>query len=68
MVVVKVGDPFRQVLAVTALLHAEDEQVNVGIQRELVHGVNQAHVVENEEENGGSLGTRTIGLQGDRML
>lgn len=62
MVVVEVGNPFLQLVAALALIHAEVEQVDVGVQRELVHRINAAHVIEDEEEDGGSLGAGAVSL------
>ena len=68
MVVVQVGNALLQLGAAPALFCAEAEQVNVGVQRELVHGVDAAHVIENKEENGGSLGTPTVGLFRNKIM
>lgn len=62
VVAVEVGDPFLQLLAEGAFLDAEVEELDVSVQRELVHGVQAAHVVENEKEEGSSVCTRSIGL------
>lgn len=51
-----------------ALFNAKVEQVNVGIQRELVHRVNSAHVIEDEKENGGSPGTWVISLYKQKYI
>ena len=64
MVVIEVGDPLLQLVAAGALLHAEVEQVYVGVQGELVHGVDAAHVVQHEEQDGGAQRTRTVALRG----
>lgn len=66
MVAVEVGDPFLQLVAALALTDAQLEQVYVGIQRELVHGVHAAQVVQDGEEDGSSLGTRPVALLKER--
>lgn len=63
MVGVEVLDALLQLVAALALLDAEVEQLNVGIQGELVHGVDATHLVEDGEEDGGPLGTRPVGLR-----
>lgn len=60
---VEVLDTFLQLVAALALLDAEVEQFNVGIQGELVHGVDATHLVEDGEEDGGPLGARPVGLR-----
>lgn len=50
VVFVQVVDAVFQLVAVMALVNAEDEEDNVGIQRELVHGVHATHVIEHEEQ------------------
>lgn len=60
---VEVLYPFLQLVAALALLNAEVEQLNVGVQGELVHGVHATHLVEDGEKDGGPLGTRSVGLR-----
>lgn len=63
MVVIELGDPLVQFVAAKALFDAQVEQVDVGIQRELVHGVYMAHIVQHKEQDGSALGTGAISLQ-----
>lgn len=63
MVVIEFGDPLLQFVAAKALFNAQVEQVNVGIERELVHGVYAAHIVQHKEQDGSTLGTGAISLQ-----
>lgn len=65
---VEVLDALLQLVTAFAFLDAEVEQVDVGVQGELVHGVDAAHVVQDGEQDGGPLGTRPVGLRGDRKL
>lgn len=63
MVVIKLGNPLLQFVAAKALFNAQVEQVDVGIQRELVHGVYKAHIIQYKEQDGSALGTGAISLQ-----
>lgn len=60
---VQVLDTFLQLVAAFTLLDAEVEQFNVGVEGELVHGVDATHLVEDGEEDGGPLGTWPVGLR-----
>ena len=51
VVFVQVVNAVLQLVAAMALVNAEDKEVDVGIQRELVHGVDAAHVIEHEEQD-----------------
>lgn len=62
MVLVQVVDAVLQLVAAVALVDAEDKEADVGVQRELVHGVDAAHVVEHEEQHRGPLGARAVSL------
>lgn len=64
MVLVEEADSLVQLSAPMAFGDAEVKQVNVGIQGELVHGVDLAHVVQDKEEDGGPLSTGAVGLAG----
>lgn len=55
MVVIQVGDTFLQLGAALTLLDGHDEELDVGIQRELVHGIDATHVVQHKEQDGGAL-------------
>ena len=63
MVVVDVVDPLLQFGVLEALGDRGVKQVQVGVQGELVHGVNAAHVIHHKEQDGCSLSTGTIALQ-----
>lgn len=63
MILVEVDDPLLQFRAALTLLNGQDEQLDVRVQGELVHGVDTAHVVEDEEQDGGSLGTGAVALE-----
>ena len=67
MVVIEVDDTLIQSVAALALLNGEDKEVNVGIQGELVHGVNKAHVVQHKEQDRCTLGTWTVTLSTSRI-
>lgn len=51
VVVVQIFNAVLQLIAAMALVDAEDEEADVGVQRELVHGVNAPHVIEHEEQD-----------------
>lgn len=68
VVVIQVFDAVLQLIAAVALVNAEDKEADVGIQGELVHGVNSAHVIEHEEQHRGPLGTRTVSLYGSKRV
>lgn len=51
VVVIQVFNAVLQLIAAVALVNAEDKEADVGIQRELVHGVNAAHIIEHKEQH-----------------
>lgn len=51
MIVVQIFNAVLQLSASMALVNAEYKEADVGIQRELVHGVNATHVIEHEEQH-----------------
>lgn len=51
VVVIQVFNAVLQLIAAVALVNAEDKEADVGIQRELVHGVNAAHIIEYKEQH-----------------
>lgn len=55
MVVIQVLYSYFQVGASLTLLNRIVEQVNVSVQRELVHRIYLAHVIQNKEKDRGSL-------------
>lgn len=63
MIFIQVVNAVLQLVAAMALVNAEDKEADVGIQRELVHGVDAAHVIEHEEQDGCPLGTWAVSLQ-----
>ena len=52
VVVVEVLDSLFKARVFQTLVDGVGEEFDVGIEGELVHGVNTAHVVHHEEENG----------------
>ena len=60
--VVEVPDTLLQSRVLQALVDGVAEELYVGIQGELVHGVDATHVVHHEEQEGGSLSTRPVTL------
>ena len=63
MVLVEIVDSFLQLRAALRLLDGQAVQVGVGVERELVHRVDGAHVVEHEEQDCRTLGARTVTLR-----
>jgi hypothetical protein len=61
--VVEVGDAFVQLVAALRLLHGHDEEVDVGVEGELVHGVHHPHIVQHKEQDGRSQRARSVTLQ-----
>ena len=66
VVLVQVVDAVLQLVAAMALVDAEDKEADVGVQGELVHRVDAAHVVEHEEQHRGPLGARAVSLWRER--
>lgn len=62
MVVIEVLYPLLQSWVLQTLLNGVGEEVYVGVQGELVHGVDTTHVVHDKEQERGSLGTQAIAL------
>ena len=62
MVLVQVVDAVLQLVAAMALVDAEDKEADVGVQGELVHRVDAAHIVEHEEQHRGPLGAGAVSL------
>ena len=62
MVGVDEVDPFLQFWVLQTLLDGFAEEADVGIQGELVHGVDPPHVSHHEEQDGGALSTGSIAL------
>lgn len=62
MVVVQVLYSYLQVGAPLALLNRVVEQIDVRIERELVHRIDLAHVIQNEKQDRGSLRAWSVPL------
>ena len=62
MVVIQILYSYFQVGAPLALLDGGIEQVDVGVERELVHRVYLAHVIQDEKQDRGSLGAWPVTL------
>lgn len=68
MVLIQVLNSLLQFRTPLTLLNGHDEQFYVGIQRELVHGIYAAHVIQDKEQDGGSLGRRSVALQAENKI
>ena len=62
MILIQIQDSLLKLRAALTLVDGHVEEVDVRIQGELVHGVDCAHVVQDKEEDGSSLGTRSVAL------
>jgi len=62
VVSVEVVYPLLQFVAARAALYTQGEQVDVGVQRVLIHGVYTAQIIQYKEQNGRPLGTGAVGL------
>lgn len=62
VVSVEVVYPLLQFVAAGAALYTQGEQVDVGVQRELIHGIHTAQIIQYKEQNGRPLGTGAVGL------
>ena len=62
VVFIEADDALIQFVAALAFLDGQHEEVDVGIQGELVHGVHTAHVIQHKEQDGCSFGTWTVPL------
>lgn len=51
-----------QFVAAGAALYTQRKQGDVGVQRELIHGIYKAQIIQHEEQDGRPLGTRAVGL------
>ncbi len=63
VVLVKIIDALLKARVFETLVNRVREQLRVGVQRELVHGVDTAHVIHDEEQKRSPLCTRLITLQ-----
>ena len=62
MVVIQILYSYFQVGAPLTLLDGVVEKVNVRVERELVHGIYLTHVIQDEEQDRGSLCTWPVTL------
>uniref|UniRef100_A0A1I8HG46 Transmembrane protein n=1 Tax=Macrostomum lignano TaxID=282301 RepID=A0A1I8HG46_9PLAT len=62
VVIVQVADSLLEARISLTAVDAELEEIDVGVQRELVHRVDLAHVVHDEEQNGGTRSARSVAL------
>jgi len=63
VVLIEIVDSLVKLGTALRLLDRQAVEVRVGIQCKLVHRVDRSHVVQHEEQDGSTLGTRTITLQ-----
>ncbi len=62
VVSVEVVYPLLQFVAAGAALYTQGEQVDVGVQRELIHGIYTAQIIQYKEQDGRPLGAGAVGL------
>ena len=62
MVVVQVLNSYLQVGTPLTLLNGVVEQIDVRVERELVHRIYLTHVIQNEKQDRGSLRARSVTL------
>ena len=62
VVLVETLDALLQVVGARRLVKGDDEEGDVGIEAELVHGVDPREVREQEVEDRGAVGTRPVAL------
>lgn len=62
MVLVQAIDPLGQVCPFGALVDGEHKQSVVCIEGELIHGIDSAHVVQDEKKNCSAFRARSISL------
>lgn len=65
MIIVEIVDPLVQLGILRTLFDRCREEIDVRVERELVHWIDEAHIVEDEEEYGSALRARPIGFPGD---
>ena len=63
MISVDVVNPLLKLGVLKTLVDGETEEVDVGVQGELVHGVNPTHVIHHKEENGSTLRAGPVTLK-----
>ena len=68
VVLVELVDSLLKLGAARRLVDRQVEQLNVRVQRELVHRVDAAHVVEHEEEDRRARGAWTVALEIDKVF
>ena len=62
VIIVEVGYAFLEARVLQAFVNGGAEELDVGVQGELVHGIDAAHVVHHEEKERGSLRTWSVAL------
>ena len=62
MILVEVDNAILEFLTALRFVDGQVEQVHIGIERKLVHRIYGTHVIENEEQYGGSFRTQPITL------
>lgn len=62
MVLIQILYSLLQFRTSLTFLNGHDEQLNVSIQGELIHRVNTTHIIQDKEQNGGSLSRRSVAL------
>lgn len=62
VVPVEVVYPLLQFVAAGAALYTQGKQGDVGVQRELIHGIYTAQILQHEEQDRRPLGTWAVGL------
>ena len=68
VVLVELVDALLELGAARRLVDRQVEQLDVRVQRELVHRVDAAHVVEHEEEDRRARRARTVALEIDKVF
>lgn len=68
VVLIQVLNSLLQFRAPLTLLNGHNEQFYVGIQRELVHWIYAAHVIQDKEQDGRSLGRRPVALKAENKF
>ncbi len=66
VVVIEVLNPLLKARVLQTFVDGAGEEPYVGVQGELVHGVDATHIVHHKEQERGTLGTGTIALGGGR--
>ena len=62
MVLIQILYSLLQFRTSLTFLNGHDEQLDVSIQGELIHRVNTTHIIQDKEQDGGSLSRRSVAL------